>query len=161
MTKGRFSVRFLKRLPAFLTSEPYEVFFSVALFISGMADLIEPSTAGAFNRLLPLWQVYGWGGALVTGSFLTLVGILLSSKAATLHQLRKFRFVESTGQSVMAVATALWAVVIFSIGAIALVSGLFTLFFSLVCVVKALVLRGVEEYITEEFSTAERSEDDS
>lgn len=141
------SFRLLAKLPSFIISEPYEVFFSVALFLTGVADIILPRASGAVGRFLPDWQVYSWGSALMLGSLVTLVGLVGASKTSDLHMLRVFRETERAGQLILGVATCLWSLVLFSVGVSDVASGVLTLFLAGVFVIRAAVIKGLEEYV--------------
>lgn len=145
--KPSLSFRLLVKLPSFIISEPYEVFFSVALFLTGLADIISPRASGAVGHALSSWQVYSWGSALLLGSSITLVGLIGSSSARTMHKLRAFRETERSGQLILGVATCLWSLIIFHIGVAGVASGMLTLFLALIFMVRAAVLKGVEEYV--------------
>jgi hypothetical protein len=146
--KPSLSFRLLVKLPSFIISEPYEVFFSVALFLTGITDIITPRASGAVGHALSSWQVYSWGSALILGSLVTLIGLVGSSNASTMHRLRVFREVERSGQLLLGVATCLWSLVIFHVGVVGVASGTLTLFLALIFIVRAAVLKGIEEYIT-------------
>lgn len=141
------SFRLLAKLPSFIISEPYETFFSVALFLTGLADIIAPKASGAVGHYLALWQVYSWGTALMLGSFITLVGLIGASRATNMHTLRVLRETERAGQLILGVATCLWSIVILHIGIVGIASGLLTVFLALVFIVRAAVIKGIEEYL--------------
>lgn len=148
MKKDSLSYSFLSRTPKFLISDPYEAFFSISLAISGMADLLYPKKVGVIGHYLPTWQGYIWGTILVVGSALTLMGLIGSSKSGTLKTLRKFREYERIGQLILAVGTIIWSVVIFSLGPAFIASGILTLSFSAMFLVKSVEIKGLEEYLT-------------
>lgn len=142
------SFRLLAKLPSFIISEPYEVFFSVALFLTGLADIITPKASGAVGHFLPHWQVYSWGSALMLGSFVTLVGLIGASRASDMYRLRALRETERTGQLILGVATCLWSLVLFNLGVVGIASGVLTLFLAGVFIIRAAVIKGIEEYLT-------------
>lgn len=145
--KTSLSFRFLAKLPSFIISEPYEVFFSVALFLTGLADIISPKASGAIGHFLPHWQVYSWGSALMLGSFVTLVGLIGASRASEMHRLRVLRETERAGQLILGVATCLWSLVLFNIGIAGIASGVLTLFLGMIFIIRAAVIKGIEEYV--------------
>lgn len=149
MDKSSLSFRLLAKLPSFIISEPYEVFFSVALFLTGLADIISPKASGAIGHFLPHWQVYSWGSALMLGSFVTLVGLIGASRASEMHKLRALRETERAGQLILGVATCLWSLVLLNLGIAGIASGILTLFLAAVYMIRAAVIKGIEEYVTQ------------
>jgi len=147
--KNNLSLRILLRLPKFIVSDPYEAFFSVALFLTGVTDIVEPRATGAIQKLLPVWETYSWGAVLIIGSALTFIGLVLSSRAKTIDRLQDARITERLGQLLLGVATSLWSFVLFSLGVLAVASGILTLFLAFVFFVKSAVLKRMEEYIVE------------
>lgn len=136
---------FLK-LPSFLTAEPYEVFMAVLLALTGLTSLVQPKANGALYAHLPVWQVHVWGLFLIVGSLLTFAGLVGASKAQSVYGMVRARALERSGQLLLAWASLIWSVVLFSIGLPAVSSALLTLLFAIVCTVRALVLKYIQKY---------------
>lgn len=161
MKKDSLSYRFLVKTPKFLVSDPYEAFFSIALAISGLADVLYPQKVGVIGHYLPAWQGYLWGLILIIGSALTLIGLVGASKSKNISVLLRFRGVERRGQLILAIGTTIWSFVIFSLGPASIASGILTLSFSLMFLVKAAVIKGLEEYLVKgDLSKLGESSDD-
>lgn len=144
--KKSFSIKLLNRLPTYLSAEPYEVWITFGLFFGGIAALVNPRASGPLGRVLPNWEVYSWGICLIIGSLLTMYGLIASSFSKNEISHRLNREWERLGQLILGIATALWAAIVFTFGAVAISSGLLILFLSFVSFTRAIILKAIEVY---------------
>jgi hypothetical protein len=76
------ATRWTKRVFLAFTYLSIEVFFATLCLLAGIPILIDPAALSPSSILhsLPGWEVYFWGGGLVSGGSLTLGGIAIGDK---------------------------------------------------------------------------------
>jgi hypothetical protein len=110
MQFARFLVR---HLPLFVVREPERVLVAVSAILIGITVFWPPSRSATLQQIYPDWVILEWGVTLLTGGFMKLIGLWMSSHVlfgkTKAYELRA-RLAERAGASLICFGAATYGI---------------------------------------------------
>jgi hypothetical protein len=142
----RVRLEIVRRLPAAMLGDPFEIFIAFLCFISGVPLAIGNVQPASIEESLPRYLAQAWGIGLVVGSGVVLLGAHLAHRelknTRDILSPRRGQEIERLGLLLLGYVAVIYAVAIILVGGIAgVVAASITFGFGLVCWLKAFLIR--------------------
>lgn len=144
LQRERLRLFILAKMPRVLIQETFEVFTAILCMVSGLPLVLGEVEADSVNASLPHLMAQLWGGVLLGGSLLTLIGLIIANATQgpkAFHRMISGHKIERLGLLALAWAGAIYAAsILLAVGLGGFVAAMLILVFACTCLVRAFVL---------------------